>query len=279
MTSRIGATLARHRAAGTLALVGWQTIGYPSIDESRALVTALIEGGFDLIELGVPFSDPQADGTTIQRASFEALRQGATLNVSLDTVRKLRAEGVTAPLVFMSYYNPILSRGLERFAADAQEAGVDGLIVPDLPAEESDDLIAALEPVGIDVIFLVAPTTPDDRLMAIAARARGFVYCVSLTGVTGARQSLPDDLPEYLARVRTHTDLPLAVGFGVSRPDHVASLRGIADAAIIASAIIDKMDRTDPADRAGSLRAFASEMRAAADGRHEAAPGVLDANR
>lgn len=265
MTSRIGATLARHREAGTLALVGWQTIGYPSVDESRALVTALIDGGFDLIELGVPFSDPQADGTTIQRASFEALRQGATLGVALDTVRTLRAEGVVAPLIFMSYYNPILSRGLERFAADARDAGVDGVIVPDLPAEESDDLIAALESAEIDVIFLVAPTTPDARLRAIAARARGFLYCVSLTGVTGARQSLPEDLPDYLARVRTFTDVPLAVGFGVSRPEHVASLRGVADAAIIASAIIDRMDRADPGDRVASLQAFAQELRAAAD--------------
>lgn len=248
-----------------MALIGWQTIGYPSIDESRTLVTALIDGGFDLIELGVPFSDPQADGTTIQRASFEALRQGATLGVALDTVRTLRAEGVVAPLILMSYYNPILSRGLARFAADACAAGVDGVIVPDLPAEESDDLIAAVEPVGIDVIFLVAPTTPDARLRAIAARARGFLYCVSLTGVTGARQSLPDDLPTYLARVRAFTDVPLAVGFGVSRPEHVASLRGVADAAIIASAIIDRMDRADPIDRAGPLRAFARELRVAAD--------------
>jgi tryptophan synthase alpha chain len=250
-----------------MALVGWQTVGYPSIDESRGLVAALIDGGFDLIELGVPFSDPQADGTTIQRASFEALRQGATLTVALDTVRTLRAEGVTAPLIFMSYYNPLLSRGLERFAADAREAGVDGLIVPDLPAEESDELIAALDPVGIDVIFLVAPTTPDERLRAIASRARGFVYCVSLTGVTGARQALPEDLPQYLARVRSFTDLPLAVGFGVSRPEHVATLRGVADIAIIASAIIDRMDRADPSERAASLRDFASELRAAADGK------------
>lgn len=264
--SRISATLARHREAGTIALVGWQTIGYPTVEESRTLVTALIDGGFDLIELGVPFSDPQADGATIQRASFEALRQGASLQVALDCVRTLRSDGVAAPLIFMSYYNPILSRGLDRFATDAREAGVDGLIVPDLPAEESDDLIAALDPVGIDVIFLVAPTTPDTRMRAIASRARGFVYCVSLTGVTGARQSLPEDLPAYLARVRTFTDMPLAVGFGVSRPEHVASLRGVADAAIIASAIIDRMDRVNPGDRATALREFAGELRVAADG-------------
>jgi tryptophan synthase alpha chain len=264
--SRIGATLARHHEAGTMALVGWQTIGFPTVEASRTLVPALIDGGFDLIELGVPFSDPQADGTTIQRASFEALKQGATLSIALDTVRTLRSDGITAPLIFMSYYNPILSRGLERFAIDASEAGVDGLIVPDLPAEESDDLIEALDRVGIDTIFLVAPTTPEQRLRAIAARARGFIYCVSLTGVTGARQALPTDLPEYLARVRSFTDLPLAVGFGVSRPEHVASLRGIADAAIVASAIIDRMEHTPPDTHVHELRSFAKSLRNAADG-------------
>lgn len=264
--SRIGATLARHHEAGTMALVGWQTIGFPTIQSSRTLVPALIDGGFDLIELGVPFSDPQADGTTIQRASFEALRQGATLSIALDTVRTLRSDGITAPLIFMSYYNPILSRGLERFAIDASEAGVDGLIVPDLPAEESDDLIDALDRVGIDSIFLVAPTTPEPRLRAIAARARGFIYCVSLTGVTGARQALPTDLPDYLARVRNVTNLPLAVGFGVSRPEHVARLRGIADAAIVASAIIDRMEHTPPETHVQELRTFAKSLRNAADG-------------
>ena len=264
--SRIGATLARHHEAGTMALVGWQTIGFPTVEASRTLVPALIDGGVDLIELGVPFSDPHADGTTIQRASFEALKQGATLSIALDTVRTLRSDGITAPLIFMSYYNPILSRGLERFAIDASEAGVDGLIVPDLPAEESDDLIEALDRVGIDTIFLVAPTTPEPRLRAIAARARGFIYCVSLTGVTGARQALPTDLPEYLARVRSFTNLPLAVGFGVSRPEHVASLRGIADAAIVASAIIDRMEHTPPETHVQELRSFAKSLRNAADG-------------
>ena len=160
----------------------------------------------------------------------------------------------------------MLFRSLERFAIDASEAGVDGLIVPDLPAEESDDLIEALDRVGIDTIFLVAPTTPEARLRAIAARARGFIYCVSLTGVTGERQALPTDLPEYLARVRSFTNLPLAVGFGVSRPEHLASLRGIADAAIVASAIIDRMEHTPSDTHVQELRSFAKSLRNAADG-------------
>lgn len=264
--SRIGQAIAHRRASGSVALVGWQTIGFPNLTAARTNVPALLDGGFDLIELGVPFSDPQADGTTIQRASFEALRQGATVSVALQTVRDLRTDGVVAPLIFMSYYNPILARGLARFAVQAAEAGVDGMIVPDLPPEESDPLVDALTGVGIDPIFLVAPTTPPERLAAVAARARGFLYCVSLTGVTGARQALPADLPDYLARVRKFTDLPLAVGFGVAKPEHVAGLRGIADAGIVASAIIDQMEQSAEADHPDVLRTFARTLRTAADG-------------
>ena len=263
-SGRIGATIDRLRANGSLALNGWQTIGYPTRDAARALVPALIEGGFDLVELGVPFSDPMADGTTIQRASQAALDNGTTLDDCFDTVRALRRDGLEAPLLFMSYYNPVLARGLERFAGDAAEAGLDGLIVPDVPPEESDELLRALEPAGIDPIFLVAPTSTDERLRAVAARARGFVYCVSLTGVTGARGTLSTSLPEYLARVRAVTDVPLVVGFGVSRPEHVAGLRGHADGAIVGSAIIDLMERTPPAEHAAALRDYAASLREAA---------------
>jgi tryptophan synthase alpha chain len=228
------------------------------------LAPVLLDGGFDLIELGVPFSDPLADGLTIQRASQRALANGTTLDHCLDTVRTLRRSGVGAPLVFLSYYNPLLTYGLERFAAAAGDAGVDGLIVPDLPPEQSDDLVRALEPAGVDPIFLVAPTSTERRLRAVAARSRGFVYCVSLTGVTGARDVLPETLPEYLARVRRVTDLPLAVGFGVSRPEHITALRGHADAAIVASAIIDVMDGCSPAEHPDRLHAYARSLREAA---------------
>ena len=262
--SRIGETIARVRAAGGLALIGWQTVGYPSKGDAQRLVPALLEGGFDLIELGVPFSDPQADGATVQRATHGALRNGTTPADCFQAVRDLRREGVTAPLLFLSYYNPILAMGLDRFAGLGAEAGLDGLIVPDLPVEESDDLLAALEPAGIDPIFLVAPTSTEDRLAAVAARARGFVYCVSLAGVTGARKDLSANLPEYLARVRRATDVPLAVGFGVSLPEHVAALREQADAAIVASAILDLMDRTPPEQHAAVLRDFSGSLREAA---------------
>ena len=262
--SRIATTLERLRHRGSLALNGWQTIGYPDPATAERLVPALLEGGFDLIELGVPFSDPMADGPTIQRASQRALEHGITLDDCFGTVRRLRRGGVDAPLLFLSYYNPVLTFGLERFAAAAGEAGLDGLIVPDLPPEESDALVRALEPVGVDPIFLVAPTSTEGRLRAVAARARGFVYCVSLTGVTGARDTLPETLPDYLARVRRTTQLPLAVGFGISRPEHVAALRGHADAAIVASRIIDIMEDTAAPEHAARLRAFGRSLRQAA---------------
>jgi tryptophan synthase alpha chain len=261
---RISQTIQRLRARGSLALNGWQTVGYPEIGAAERLVPPLLEGGFDLVELGVPFSDPMADGATIQRASQRALDNGATLDHCFDCVRTLRRQGVDAPLIFMSYYNPVLARGLERFAGDAAEAGLDGLIVPDVPPEESDELLRALEPVGVDPIFLVAPTSTDARLTAVAARARGFIYCVSLTGVTGARDKVSTTLPDYLARVRAVTDLPLVVGFGVSRPEHVAGLRGHADGAIVGSEIINVMERTPPAEHAAALRAFAASLREAA---------------
>jgi tryptophan synthase alpha chain len=262
--SLIATTLERLRDRGSLALNGWQTIGYPDPAAAERLVPALLEGGFDLIELGVPFSDPMADGPTIQRASQRALEHGITLDDCFGTVRRLRRAGVDAPLLFLSYYNPILTFGLERFAAAAGEAGLDGLIVPDLPPEESDALVRALESEGVDPIFLVAPTSTEGRLRAVAARARGFVYCVSLTGVTGARDTLPETLPDYLARVRRMTQLPLAVGFGVSRPEHVAALRGHADAAIVASRIIDIMEATAAPEHAARLRAFGRSLRQAA---------------
>jgi tryptophan synthase alpha chain len=262
--SRIADTIARLRRAGSLALIGWQTVGHPEPGAGLRLIPPLLEGGFDLIELGVPFSDPQADGPTMQRASQVALQNGTTPADCFRAVADLRRAGVTAPLIFLSYYNPILAVGHDRFAQMGAEAGLDGLIVPDLPPEESDDLLAALEPAGIDPIFLVAPTSTDERLAAIAARAKGFVYCVSLTGVTGARRELATTLPEYLARVRRFTDVPLAVGFGLSLPEHVSALRGHADAAIVASAIVNLTDATPVPEQAEALREFAGTLREAA---------------
>ena len=261
---RIAATLARLKEQGSLALIGWQTVGYPEPGAAERLVPVLLEGGFDMVELGVPFSDPMADGPTIQRASQRALENGISLADCFAAVRALRRGGVDAPLLFMTYYNPVLSMGLDRFAGEAADAGLDGLIVADLPAEESDELVRALEPAGVDAIFLVAPTSTEERLRAVAVRARGFVYCVSLTGVTGARAALAEALPAYLGRVRRATNLPLAAGFGVSRPEHVAALRGHADAAIVASAIVDLMESSPVGEHPDRLRAYAAALRRAA---------------
>ena len=263
-TSRTATTFARLKAKGSLALVGWQTIGYPEPGAAERLVPPLLEGGFDLVELGVPFSDPIADGPTNQRAYQRALEHGTTLADCFAAVRALRRGGVEAPLLFMTYYNPILSMGLARFAGEAADAGLDGVIVGDLPPEESDELLRALGPAGVDPIFMVAPTSTEERLRAVAARARGFVYCVSLTGVTGARAALAETLPAYLARVRAVTDVPLTVGFGVSRPEHVAALRGHADAAVVASSTVDLMEATPAGEHAERLRAYAASLRAAA---------------
>ncbi len=259
--SRIAAAFARVTAEGRTALMPFATAGYPSLAMTEQLVPALVRGGADLIEIGVPFSDPLADGATVQRASQGALANGVRLADCLPLAERLRrAHGVTVPLVLMGYYNPILQYGPARLAADAAAAGVDGFIVPDLPTEESDELLAACRAHGRDLIFLLAPTSTDERIANVAARASGFVYCVSLTGVTGARNALPD-LAAYLARVRRHTPLPLAVGFGVSTAEHVRLVGAVADGAVVASALIDHLDRLPESEQPAAAEAFVAALR------------------
>ena len=257
MSGRIEETFALLKAQGRTAFVAFVTIGYPEIDSTPGLVKALIEGGADLIELGIPFSDPLAEGPTIQASTFRALENGVTTDTCLDTVRKLRADGVTAPFILMGYYNPILAYGVERFARDAAEAGADGLIALDLPPEESGPLHEACVSSGLRVIYLLAPTSTDERIRAVAERASGFVYCVSLTGVTGARSELPQELAAFLERVRKQIPLPLAVGFGISQPEHFLAVGRIADAAVIGSAIIDEIARSAPSEREARLKHYA----------------------
>lgn len=255
--TRIEETFARCREEGRPAFVAFVTVGYPEIDSTVGLVKALIEGGADIIELGVPFSDPLADGPKIQESTFRALENGTTPETCLGVVRQLRADGVTAPLVFMGYYNPILAYGLEEFAKDAAEAGADGIIPVDLPPEESADLHRAFTENGLSVIYLLAPTSTDERIAAVAEKASGFVYCVSLTGVTGARDELPEELSAFLERVRKQISLPLAVGFGISQPKHFQAVGRIADAVVIGSAIIDVIARSEPSEREGRLKEYA----------------------
>ena len=255
--SRIAETFAALRARRRTGLVAFLTVGYPSVEETLRLVPALIEGGADVIELGVPFSDPLAEGPTIQRSSHHALEQGVTPAACLDVVAGLRAQGVEAPIVLMGYYNPLLSYGLEEFCRDAAAAGADGIIAVDLPPEESHPLRDACRQHGIDLIYLLAPTSTDGRIELVAGLASGFVYCVSVTGVTGAREELPAGLSAFVNRVRARTPLPVAVGFGISKPKHFRAVARIADAAVIGSAIIDEIDRSDPSERVGKVKRYA----------------------
>ncbi|MEA2598406.1 MAG: tryptophan synthase alpha chain [Thermomicrobiales bacterium] len=262
-TNRIAAAFSACKAQGRAALIPFVTGGYPTLAKTEELLPALVEGGADLIEIGIPFSDPLADGATVQHTSQVALEQGTTLTDCLALVRRVRAAGLTVPILFMGYSNPFYQYGLQRLARDAAEAGVDGFIVPDLPIEESDEFLEPFRAEGLDLIFMLAPTSTESRIEAAAQRASGFIYCVSLVGVTGAREALSDELPAYLARVRSHTDVPLVVGFGISRPDHVRTTAAIADGVVVASALTNHMDHLPPEEQVAGATAFVRGLAAA----------------
>jgi len=235
--SRLEATFTRLRARGERALVAYLMAGDPSLAETRPLVVEAERRGADVIELGVPFSDPLADGPVIQRAGTRALAAGTSLARVLEMVSTLRAQ-VHVPLVVMTYYNPVLAFGLKSFARTAADAGADGVIVPDLPWEECEPLRAETEPAGLDMIQFVAPTSTPTRVKTIARLSRGFIYVVSLTGVTGARRELPKDLDAQIRTLRLVTTKPVCVGFGVSTPEQVAAVGQIADGVAVGSAIV-----------------------------------------
>jgi tryptophan synthase alpha chain len=259
--SRIAGAFARLRSAGRTGLIPFLTVGYPERDSTLTLVPALVRGGADLVELGIPFSDPLADGVAVQRSSHQALLNGVTVRHCLQTARRLR-EGVDVPLIFMGYYNPLLAYGLERFAAEAAAAGADGLIIPDVPPVESDEMLAACRRHGLDLIFMLAPTSTDQEIDEAARRASGFIYCVAVVGVTGARDAMSPDLAPFIARVRARTDLPLAVGFGVSRAEHVAHIGTLAEAAVVGAALIGRLDGAAPEAREREVEAFVTGLRA-----------------
>ncbi len=258
--SRIAETFARLKSAGRTALMPYLMVGFPERDSVLELAPALEAAGADLFELGVPFSDPLADGATVQRASERALSNRVRVPFCLETVAALRARGLVAPLVLMGYFNPFLQYGIARLAADAAAAGADGFIIPDLPPEEAAEVQAVLRAAGLDLIFLVAPTSPDQRIAEIARLASGFIYCVALTGVTGARSDLWEGLPDFLARVRRHTDLPLVVGFGISSAAHVRQVGRFADGAIVASALINALEALPPEEHVGGAVAFLHQL-------------------
>jgi tryptophan synthase alpha chain len=250
-STRVGKRFADLRAAGELGIVAYITAGDPTLDATHKFVLALAEAGADVIELGVPFSDPLADGPTIQRASERALKSGTTLAGVVDLVRRIR-QSSQVPLVLFSYYNPILQMGLEKFAATAAAAGADGVLATDLTPEESTDYRHILHAQNLDTIFLAAPTSSDERLRIISAATSGFLYIISRTGVTGAKDSLPDELPALLRRARHFTDLPIAVGFGISLPGHVSVLGGLADAAVVGSAFVAEIENAATPDLAAA---------------------------
>jgi tryptophan synthase alpha chain len=241
--------------AGELGLIAYITAGDPSLDATRQIVLAAAEAGADVIELGVPFSDPIADGPTIQRASERALRAGTTLAGVLDLIAEIRRAS-QIPIVLFGYFNPVLQMGLEHFAERAAKAGADGSLITDLTPEEAGDYCAALRARGLDTIFLAAPTTSEERMKRIAEASSGFLYLVSRAGVTGTRENLPEDLPALVRRARAATSLPLAVGFGISLPGHVSILGGLADAAVVGSALVEEIERA-PSPAAASANVAA----------------------
>jgi tryptophan synthase alpha chain len=272
-STRISKRFAELRASGELGIVAYITAGDPSLDASLQFVLSLASAGADVIELGVPFSDPLADGPTIQRASERALKSGTTLLGAIDLVRRVRQWDSSpfppnelrpvneVPIVLFSYYNPILQMGLEKFASAAAEAGADGVLATDLTPEESEDYRRIMHSHNLDTIFLGAPTSTDERLAKIAACSSGFLYLISRTGVTGAKDALPDDLPALLRRARKATQLPIAVGFGISLPGHVSVLGGLADAAVVGSALVSVIEKNTASGKTLDATAEALSVR------------------
>jgi tryptophan synthase alpha chain len=264
-STRISKRFAALRASGELGIVAFITAGDPSLEATHKFVLALADAGADVVELGIPFSDPLADGPTIQRASERALKSDTTLAQAIDLVRRIR-QSSEVPLVLFSYYNPVLQMGLENFAGAAVTAGADGVLITDLTPEESTDYRRILAAHNLDTIFLGAPTSTDDRLAKIAAVSSGFLYLISRTGVTGAKDALPDDLPALLRRARKVTELPIAVGFGISLPGHVSVLGGLADAAVVGSALVAEIEyataaNPSPANIDAAATALAARIR------------------
>jgi tryptophan synthase alpha chain len=254
----IAQAFATSQAQGRPALLTYLTLGYPAAEASLELVPALARGGADIIELGAPFSDPVADGPTIAAASQAALRGGLTPEGCLALAAELRRRGVTTPFVMMGYYNPILSYGPAAYVRDCAAAGVDGLIVPDLPPEEAGELAAACRTAGLALIYLVAPNTGPERLARLAAETTGFLYVVSRLGITGAGQSPAAELAARLAQVRQVARTPVAVGFGIARPEQARALVGLADGVIVGSAVVERASQGPEA-----VEEFVRELRQA----------------
>ncbi|MFA4828343.1 MAG: tryptophan synthase subunit alpha [Thermodesulfovibrionales bacterium] len=238
--NRIERTFKELKSLNKKAFIPYIMAGDPSVERTKELVLVLEECGADIIELGVPFTDPLADGPTIQRAAERALKEGVTLKAVLALVKDLRTK-TQVPLVLMTYYNPVFKYGEERFVKDARDAGVDGVIIPDLPPDEAGELIKTAKKAGLATIFLLAPTSTEDRIKKVATASRGFIYYVSMTGITGAQILLDGSIGKSINNIRRITDKPVAVGFGISTPEEARTVSGISDGVIVGSAIVRKI--------------------------------------
>ena len=255
--SGIEKTFKKLRTQNKKAFIPYIMAGDPSLEKTKELVVLLEECGADIIELGVPFTDPLADGPTIQRAAERALKNGVTLRKVIALVKDLRVK-TKVPLVLMTYYNPVFKYGEEKFINDAKDAGVDGVIIPDLPPDEAGELIKISKKAGIALIFLLAPTSTEDRIKKVAAASKGFIYYVSMTGITGAQILLDDSIGKSINKIRSITDKPVAVGFGVSTPDEARAVSGVSDGVIVGSAIVRKIQEAPE-----GLRDFILKLREA----------------
>lgn len=256
--SRIAKVFARQ---GYKALIPYITIGYPDTAVTLKTVPLLVANGADIIELGIPFSDPLADGATIQESSYQALQNGVNTGTCLEVARKVRQQ-VEVPLVFMTYFNPVFNYGLDKFCQACVGAGIDGLIIPDLPPEEGVPMECATKEQGLDLIYLLSPNSTPERIKIVADKSRGYIYLVSVTGVTGARSSLPLSLEAFVSKVRNVASQPLCVGFGISKPEQAKQISRVADGVIVGSRLIQLM-KTDPS--LNSLQIFIRELREAMD--------------
>jgi tryptophan synthase alpha chain len=263
--SRIASTFVRLRQQGRKALIPFITAGDPEPAGCVALMHALVAGGADIVELGVPFSDPMADGPVIQRSSERALQQGVTLHDVIGYVAAFRKTDAVTPVVLFGYANPIESMGVEKFAAAAKQAGADGALVVDYPPEEAQTLVSTLDAAGLDTIFLLAPTTSDVRLAQVAALGRGYLYYVSLKGVTGAANIDVDDVARHIARIRGHAQLPVGVGFGIRDGQTARSVAQVADAVVIGSRLVQEIENSPPGEAAARAQAFMAGIRSAMD--------------
>ncbi len=263
--AKITQAFVQARQAKRGVLIPYFMCGYPTAEQSVEIMLAAAEGGADIIELGMPFSDPLADGATIQHAGHIALERGMSIRGCMEIARQISAKS-TVPLLLMGYYNPVMAYGLARFCEDAKANGVNGLIIPDLPMEEAEPLLEEVKKNGLALIFLIPPTTPDERIAKVAeltaSETGGFVYCVSLSGVTGSRTSLPAHLQSFIERVKGYTkDLPIAIGFGLSTPEHIAEVTRYADGAVVGSALVHLIDKHADGTQAEAVRHYIQSLR------------------